>query len=380
MPLRLNRRRFISASAAASWAISHGIVEGAIPATPLKVAVVGLGGRGTNLLRTLLEIEGVEVAVVCDTEPKHRTRAQGIIEKTRGVQVEGVDRLARVLDRPEVDAVISALPCDLHASTYVEVIRAGKHLYGEKPLALTLEDCDLVAREAARAPRLQVHVGYQRRSNPRFAEGVALLQRGELGRLLSSQGAWLSSNGPLNGHQHWLAQRRRSGDWMVEQAVHVWDVLGWLKGSPPVRAFGTGRRDVFTHLQPDRDVTDHYTVQLDWADGFWVSFTQSWVVPADDAFTGITQQVVGEAGGLDFATGSVTFRDRSRPRQTLHAGPQADTRMALERFVAAVRSPEPLPPPLSLAEARQATAIGLLVRKAVDERRVVTWDEIVSGS
>jgi predicted dehydrogenase len=126
-------------------------------------------------------------------------------------------------------------------------------------------------------------------------------------------------------------------------------------------------------------VTDDYSVQLEWADGFHVSFHQSWVAPADDAFTGITQRVTGKLGGIDFSTGSLTFRDRSRPRQTIHPGPQPDTRLALENFLAAIRSREPIVPPVTLAEARDATAIGLLVRKAVDERRVVTWDEIQAG-
>ncbi len=184
----------------------------------------------------------------------------------------------------------------------------------------------------------------------------------------------------MNGHDNWLARRSRSGDWMVEQAVHVWDVFGWLKGGPPARAFGQGRRDLFASAQPDRDVTDDYAVQLEWPDGFHVSFSQSWVAPADDAFTGATQKVTGQLGGLDLANGSVTYRDRSRPRQAIHPGPQPDTRLALQAFLTAIKAESPEPPPVTLAEAREATAVGLLARRAVDERRVVTWDEIQSGA
>jgi predicted dehydrogenase len=379
-PIRLNRRRFLGASAAAGWALSQGVVDGSTPTLPTKIAVVGLGNRGTALIRALLEIDGVNLVAVCDAEPKHRLRASGIIEKAKASRPEALERIGQVLDRPEIDAVVVALPCDLHASTYRDVLRAGKHLYGEKPLAPTLEECDLVAVEAARSPSLVVHVGYQRRSNPRYIEGVSLIRRGDLGSLVSGTGAWISSNGPVNGHDNWLARRSRSGDWMVEQAVHVWDVFGWLKGEPPARAFGTGRRDLFAHLQAGRDVTDDYAVQLEWVDGFHVGFTQSWFAPADDAFTGITQQVIGKLGGLDFSTGSLTFRDKGRPRQTLHPGPQPDTRLALENFLKAIRSHEPVPPPVTLAEAREATAVGLLVRKAVDERRVVTWDDIMTAT
>ncbi len=379
-PIRLNRRRFLGCSAAAGWALSQGRVEGASPAAPARIGLIGLGTRGTTLLRTLLEIEGANVVAVCDAEPRHLARASGIVEKAKGTRPEAFDRIGQVLERPEVDALVVALPCDLHAATYRDVIRAGKHLYGEKPLAPTLAECDLVLAESARSPELVVHVGYQRRSNPRYKDGVALVRRGDLGPLVSGSSAWISSNGPMNGHGNWLANRARSGDWMVEQAVHVWDVFDWLKGEPPARAFGHGRRDLFADLQPARDVTDDYAVQLEWADGFHVAFAQSWVAPADDAFTGITQRVTGKLGGLDLTTGSVTYRDKSKPRQTIHPGPQPDTRLALQAFLEAIRADQPVPPPLTLAEAREATGVGLLVRKAVDERRVVTWDEIQSGS
>ena len=253
---------------------------------------------------------------------------------------------------------------------------AGKHLYAEKPIAPTLSACDRLIALAGQAPQLAIHLGFQRRSNPRFREGIERIHRGELGSLVEARAAWSSSNGPLTGHGGWLGRRERSGDWMVEQAVHIWDVLHWIKGEIPIRASGWGRRGLFAGIDPLRDVTDHYSVDLEWADGFRASFTQSWIVPADEGFTGSTLRILGDEGGLDFSTGAMTFRDRSLARQTIQSGPQADSRMALEAFLASVRSEKPLPPPITLADARVATLIGLLARKAVDERRVVTMDEV----
>ncbi len=376
-PITLNRRRFLGCSAAAGLALTQGRVsEAAGEVAPVRLGVIGLGTRGTSLLRTLLELPGAQVVAVCDTEGRHRDRGTGIVERAKGARPEAVERPAQVFERSDIDAVAVALPCDLHFSVYRDAIRAGKHLYAEKPLALTVAECDGLSAEAAKSPQVQVHVGFQRRSNPRYQEGVALIRQGELGGLIEGNATWVSSNGPMNGHGHWLARRARSGDWMVEQAVHVWDVYHWLAGGTPVRAFGQGRRDLFARVQPGRDVTDHYSVQLEWADGFHVSFLQSWVAPADDRFTGVTQQVMGAAGGFDFGSGALTFRDKSRPRQTLHPGNQADTRLALQTFLDAIRTGGAAPPPLSLAEARDATLTGLLVRKAVDERRVVTMEEI----
>jgi myo-inositol 2-dehydrogenase / D-chiro-inositol 1-dehydrogenase len=379
-PIRVNRRRFLGCSAAASLALTQGNLAEAsgaeAAAAPVRLGLIGIGNRGTSLARSLLELPGASIVAVCDAEPKHRLRGQGIVEKGCGHRPEAYDDPRRVLDRKDVDAVAIALPCDLHEPLYRDAIAAGKHLYAEKPMAPSLAACDRLAALAARAPEVVVHVGFQRRSNPRYREAVERIGKGELGPLVEARAAWSSSNGPMTGHDGWLGRRERSGDWMVEQAVHVWDVLYWIKGELPARASGWGRRGMFTRIDPRRDVTDHYAVELEWADGFRASFVQSWIAPADEGFTGSSLRVLGEDGGFDFSTGVMTFRDRSLPRQTIHGGPQADSRLALEAFLAAVRAESPPVPPITLADARAATLIGLLARKAVDERRTVGIDEV----
>src|SRR4051794_30235653 len=91
-PITLNRRRFLGCSAAAGLALSQGrVVEGAAEAAPVRLGVIGLGSRGTSLLRTLLELPGAQVVAVCDAEPKHRLRGQGIVEKARGDRPEAYE-------------------------------------------------------------------------------------------------------------------------------------------------------------------------------------------------------------------------------------------------------------------------------------------------
>jgi myo-inositol 2-dehydrogenase / D-chiro-inositol 1-dehydrogenase len=379
-PIHVNRRRFLGCSAAASLALTQGNLAEAAGAedacAPVRLGVIGVGNRGTALLRGLLDLPGVSIVAVCDTEARHRVRGQGIAEKASSHRPEAYGEPRRVFDRADVDAVAIALPCDLHEPVYRDAIAAGKHLYAEKPLAPSLEACDRLMALSAKSPQLAVHVGFQRRSNPRYREAVERIERGELGPLVEARAAWTSSNGPMTGQGGWLGRRDRSGDWMVEQAVHVWDVLYWIKGELPTRASGWGRRGLFSRVDPHRDVTDHYAVELEWTDGFRASFVQSWIAPADEGFTGSTLRILGEDGGFDFSTGMLTFRDRSLPRQTIQGGPQADSRLALEAFLTSVRAESPSPPPITLADARAATLIGLLARKAVDERRTVAIDEL----
>lgn len=371
-----NRRRFLGCSAAAGIALAQGQgleVSTALAPSPVRLGFIGVGNRGTALLRAALTAPGARVTAVCDLETRHRERACGIVEKAIGARPAALVSIDDLLTRVDVDGVLIALPCDLHADAYVKALDAGKHVYAEKPLGLSVEDCDRVIAAAERSPRVVVRTGFQRRWNPRFQKGIERLRSGELGKVLGVRAVWLSGNGPMNGHAGWLGKRGRSGDWMLEQAVHVWDALCWLKGEPPVSAFGAGRRDVF----PGRDVTDDYTAIVTWADGFNASLTHSWVTPGDDAQNGLVISLQAEDGLIDLPAGTVRYRDRTRGRGMLEGGKDSDTELAVREFVSAVRDPLNDTDSLSatLQDARLATQVGLLVRQAVDERRVVTWSE-----
>jgi myo-inositol 2-dehydrogenase/D-chiro-inositol 1-dehydrogenase len=375
MPIAsVNRRHFLGCSAAAGLALAQGRPDALADRPPLRVGFVGLGGRGTALLRAALAMPGVRVVGLCDPDPRHRLRAQGIAEKAQRQRPDATPSLADLLGRGDLDAVCAAVPCDRHAEIYVDVLRAGKHLYAEKPLALTVADCDRVIAEARRRPELVVHTGFQRRHHPRNRAAVEFLRAGGIGPLAGAFATWFSSNGPVVGHGGWLGRRERSGDWMLEQAVHVWDLLAWVGGRPE-QAIGSGQRDLFRERCPERDVTDWYQAHLVGPGGFSASMEHCWIMPAEKA-TGLSITFLGGEGTLDLRTGVATFRDRERPRHVLPAGTATDTELALAAFFRAARADQPEPPAGTLEDARRATQIGLLVRQAVDERRAVTWDEL----
>ena len=98
-PLRLNRRRFLGCSAAASVALSQGAIGAAdAEAAPVRLGVIGIGNRGTAILRTLLDLPGAAVIAVGDPEPKHRLRGQGIVEKAQGRRPDAFEDPRRVLE------------------------------------------------------------------------------------------------------------------------------------------------------------------------------------------------------------------------------------------------------------------------------------------
>ena len=170
-----------------------------------------------------------------------------------------------------VDVVVAAIPCDLHAKLYLDVLAAGKDLYGEKPMCLTPADLDAVVKAAHKSKQI-VQIGHQRRADPRFIDTMGQVHAGELGSTGRGPHPVVQLVGAALG---WFGQRQRSGDWIVEQAVHNWDVMNWACQGPPVRGLALGRDNLFRELQPDRDVHDYYSGLVEYPNGMLVNIVHS---------------------------------------------------------------------------------------------------------
>ena len=107
-----------------------------------------MGNRGTALLRSFLDAKLGDVVAVCDILPEHAKRAATLITGTGQKEPALIDDWKKLLEVKDVQAVVAALPCDLHAACYLDVIAAEKDLYGEKPMCLTPTDCDKVVKAA----------------------------------------------------------------------------------------------------------------------------------------------------------------------------------------------------------------------------------------
>jgi predicted dehydrogenase len=346
----------------------------------VNIGCIGTGGRGTGLLRTVLKVKGVAVRAVCDTSADNRKRAAKLITEAGQPAPAETEDWRELLERKDVDAVISALPCDLHGRNYLDVIAAGKDLFGEKPMCTRVEECNAVV-DAANESKQIVQIGFQRRADPRFIQTMKQIHAGELGELVEGRIAWSNAWGPLYG---WFGKRDRSGDWMVEQAVHNWDVMNWANRSLPARAMGAGRGGLWHEKQPDRDVTDYYSALVEYENGVIVNILHSWVAPGQSGamgrpFNDEYTRLVGTEAGIDFNTGTFSYRkERNKPDRVGHnfKGEIDSTLLSLEAFAKSVRTRKP---PVSTVEhGRDAVLACLLVREAVYRNGVVTMQELTA--
>lgn len=370
---RVNRRNFISATGAvvAGQALIR-TSNAASPNDTIGIGCIGVGSRGSTLLGEILKVKGVEVRAICDINPEHLEKAQNTVVAAGQPKPKGVDSWNKLLEMGEVDAVVSALPCDLHAACYLAVLAAGKDLYGEKPMCLSLKDCDLVIEAAKKSNRI-VQLGFQRRSDPRFVETMKQVHGGEIGTLLEGRVLWSNSWGPL---YDWFGLRQRSGDWMVEQAVHNWDVMNWANQCRPVRAMGLGRFDQFREKQPERNVHDYYSAVVEYENGVLVNIIHSWVAP--NKFNEEYTRLIGSRGGIDFNSGLFSYRPELKKEDHIGFSSQDaninSTFLAVQNFANSVRQRKPAV--ATVEHGRNAVLACLLVRQAVYSKTVAEVKDI----
>lgn len=189
----------------------------------IGVAVIGAGGFATgHHLPNLKRIAGCHLeAVVARTGSKAKQAAEKF-----GARACSTD-YREVLAMPEVQAVVIATRHDSHKAIAIAAAEAGKHVFVEKPLALTVEDCDAILAAAEKSGVL-VSVGFNRRFSTHARALKAALARAAGPKMIT----YRCNAGPLPAN-HWAVDPVEGGGRIVGEAVHFFDLCAWLVGEDP---------------------------------------------------------------------------------------------------------------------------------------------------
>jgi predicted dehydrogenase len=177
-----SRREFLSVSlgTAAAVAASRGRALSAADRVP--VGVMGLGGRGTGLVRDLARRDDVDVAWICDVDEARLERSLGVLDSAGRPAPKRTQDFRKILDDPAVDALVVATNHHWHALPTILACQAGKDVYVEKPCSHnTWEGRQMIA--AARKYERVVQVGLQNRSAAYLEGAREFFQSGKLGDL-----------------------------------------------------------------------------------------------------------------------------------------------------------------------------------------------------
>lgn len=206
-----------------------------------SLGILGVGNIGTVHLQSALAMPGCTVAAVADADPAMRDRA-------REFGVENVyEDYADLVAAGDVDAVVVALPPSLHADATVEACEAGLHVFVEKPLAPTLEECDRML-EAAAEHDVFLGVDHTIRYQHEFQELKERYDSGELGHVPLSTITRIN-DGPFSPPPAteripaWQLESDHPGSGVVfDLGTHLFDVLEWFFGEMEVRHAATGNQ------------------------------------------------------------------------------------------------------------------------------------------
>lgn len=235
---------------------------------PLKVAVIGCGVWGRDILNTLARLASCEVVAVCDTYGAMLKRAKDAAPKATTTT-----DYKEILANKDIPAVIIATPSHQHKEIVIAALKAGKQVYCEAPLAHTVEDARAIAEAAKNAPEQYFQSGLNLRSDPQRKFVYDFMRAGAAGKTVKARAQWhkkhswrrTSPNPDREKELNWRLASATSPGLIGEVSIHALDNIAWYIGGRPKSVTGFGSTIVWT--DDDRDVPDTVEAVFEWSKG-----------------------------------------------------------------------------------------------------------------
>lgn len=393
---KLNRRGFLMTGAATTAALStfpfvHTSRTQAVQ--PLKVGLMGCGGRGTSSLREALMAEpGTEVHALYDP---FQDRIDATLERLadsdymKGLkpvavpkdrQFAGLDGFSGLLET-DVDWVNLVGPPGFRPRHFAAAVEAGKHVFMEKPVAVDPVGVRKILNTAkkAREKGLSVVVGFDSRHRPDRSEAVQKIHDGAIGEIVYGSSynytewvRWYMGHDPSWSemeHQcrNWYYFCWLSGDFIVEQSIHRIDINNWVMDAYPVSALGQGGRQI--PIDPMKgNIYDHFAVDYEYPDGTHVyHLDRQWPGCAPSGKAGFVG-TKGEFNGQDEITGQSPWK---------YDGELEPSGVYEQRaIITSIRNGAPRAEGENGAYAALTAIMG---RESAYTGKLVTWDEMLNS-
>ena len=348
------RRDFMATTAAAT--LGAGLVAGfggsarayASSDDTIKVGLIGCGGRGSGAAAQALSTKGnVKLVAMADAFGDQLENSAKRIQRSLGpkgdrVAVDADHRFVgfdgyQKLIASDVDLVILATPPGFRPIHFEAAVKAGKHVFMEKPVATDAPGVRKVLEnvKVAKEKNLKVGVGLQRHHQYTYLETMKRLKDGAIGDIVALRVYWNSGGvwEPRRTREqvktemeyqmrNWYYYNWLCGDHICEQHIHNLDVGNWLKDDFPVKANGMGGRQVRTDKRYG-EIFDHHAVEFEYADGARM-FSQCRHIR--NAWRSVSEHAHGSKGmsnigGAQITSGDDVWRYRGKknnPYQTEH--------------------------------------------------------------
>jgi predicted dehydrogenase len=273
-----HRRTFIAQTAGSMAAIAlfpeHAFSAPIIRDRLRKVAVIGVGAQGRDIIEQILKLGSVEVAAVCDVMP---TRVKAGQDRAAGA--EGfTDYRELFAKRTDIEAILIATPTHLHTQIVRDAVTAKKHIYCEAPIAHTVEDARAIAAAAASNVGRVFQAGFIARSNPLNKRVRSLIRSDSVRDIVlmyaqhhqKTSGRFPVPAGATDADINWRLNPEVSIGLAGEHGSHAIDFMRYVRSSEPARVNGRG----ITRLWNDgRKLPDTVQFTMEWSDDVAFNFS-----------------------------------------------------------------------------------------------------------
>jgi len=391
-----SRRDFLRTGSAAGLAVAAPSVRTRpLMPDPIRVGLVGCGGRGTGAARDCLTgSEGVELVALGDLFPDRLARCRealsGRAQQDAGFAAKlhvtdercftGFDAYRQVM-ATDIDMVILATPPGFRPEHLAHAVASGKHVFMEKPVAVDPAGVRSVIASAAEAGRrsLAIVAGTQRRHDPAYVACIRRVHDGAIGQITNGEVYW-NQGGLWTADReadwsdmewqirNWLYFTWLSGDHICEQHIHNIDVANWVVGEHPIRATGVGGRQWRTEAEFGH-IFDHFAIDFEYPRDVHVT---SMCRQIDGTTSRVAERFTGTRGTTDANTFIRGVRAWRRPEgQQVNPYVQEHTDL-----VASIRAGRPLNEGRRVAESTLSAIMG---REAAYTGQTLTWDEVLNA-
>lgn len=263
-----------------------------------RVALIGCGSRGQYHLVSLKSISHAEVVALADIYKPNLDAASAMFPKAKTYT-----DYHRLLEDKEIDGVIIATPLGSHAQITLDSLSAGKHVFCEKAMALTLNECKAVY-DAYKRQDKALYYCMQRMYDEKYIRGLQMIKSGLIGDVVGMRCYWYRNadwrrpvpSPELEKLINWRLYREFSGGLMTELASHQLEVCTLVTGKMPHEVCGYGDT---VYWKDGREVYDNCSVVYRFSDGRHINYETL----ISNKYNGMEDQILGKAGTADLARG-----------------------------------------------------------------------------
>jgi myo-inositol 2-dehydrogenase / D-chiro-inositol 1-dehydrogenase len=232
----------------------------------VSFGLVGYGAWGSHHARVIAAGPHTQLAAIAERSEKNRAEAQA-----KHPQTAVVADYRELLARSDIDVVDIVLPSHLHHEVGLAALQAGKHLLLEKPMALTVAECQDLVQAACAAGR-QLAVGHEFRFSSLWGQVKELVDAGAIGELQYAL-IELWRNPYRLGSDGWRYDIRRVGNWILEEPIHFFDLARWYlaRWGDPVSVYA--RANARDSQRPE--LQDNFSAIVDFPGGRYAVISQT---------------------------------------------------------------------------------------------------------